>query len=75
MIQLLNPFQVELDYLTYLKGGTQHALDDFCDSCDLVASGFDQRLHDWRFHPYPPGDRHCGGSDPCHPGAKTIIGI
>ena len=49
------------------KGGC-YALDDFCYTRDTLATGFDQRLYDWRIHSCPACHRNRCGADQNHSG-------
>ena len=48
-------------------------MDHMCDSFNFVASGIGEWLYDGRGHSYPAGHRHRRGTDPGHPGTKTIV--
>lgn len=54
------------------KGG-MNALDDFCSTCDTLAVGAGERLHDWRIHSYFAC--HCNrcGADQNNFGTQTLL--
>jgi hypothetical protein len=53
--------------------GVEHALDYMCHSFNFVASGIGEWLYDGWGHSYPAGRCHRRGTDPGHPGTKTIV--
>ena len=55
-----------------MKGG-MNALDDFCSTCDTLAVGAGERLHDWRIHSYFAC--HCNrcGADQNNFGTQALL--
>jgi hypothetical protein len=63
-----------MDQICHQKG-VENALDHLCDSLDFVVVGISWWLYGWWTHSSPSGHRHRRGTDPGHPGTKTIVAI
>jgi hypothetical protein len=77
MILVIKGLQSRLKWTDELcrQKGVEHALDYMCDSLHFVVVGIYRWLYGWWTHSYPAGHRHRRGTDPGHPGTKTIVAI
>ncbi len=57
------------------KGRSRNVVDHLRDTDDFVATGIRQWIYDRWIYSYPPGDRHCRGTDSNYTGQKAAVAI
>jgi len=64
-----------LRFEAYCRKGGTNALDHFCDSADLMASGVGERPHDGWSHSCSARHRHHRLGRPAYSGTKTAVAM